>query len=403
MQIIFVHPNFPAQFGHIARHLTTQFGYDCIFVSQQPAKGESPIRRIQYHTKGGAVEKNHFCSRTFENAIWSTHGVYEALAAHPELKPDLIVGHSGFGSTLFLSQLFSCPILNYFELFYHTKNSDMDFRPDFPTGVMEQLRAQARNAMILLDLNECTRGMSPTKWQHSTLPVEYRNKVEVIFDGIDVELWKNGPETNRTFCDWEVPADCKLITYATRGMESMRGFDIFLKAAKKLTALRSDIHVAIVGQDRVCYGGDQKHLGGKTLKEQWFANEVFDASRFHFTGLLPPADLARLFRLSDAHFYLTVPFVLSWSVFNALSCGVTLIASDTSPVREVVKHGENGLLVDFFDVDGFVEQTLKVLDRPDEYRHLGENGRRLMEKQYSYDVCLPRIHQLYREVAASKK
>jgi len=399
VQIVFVHQNFPAQFGHIANLLTNKFGYDCVFVSQQPSQGTSKIRRVKYDIKGGATEKNHFCSRTFENAIWHTHAVHDALAAQKDLKPDLIVGHSGFGSTLFLSQLFDCPVVNYFELFYRQKNSDMDFRPDFATGELEKMRAQARNAMILLDLNHCKAGYSPTKWQHSTLPAEYKPKVEVIFDGIDPELWQAGPEPNRKFGDWEIPAGAKIITYATRGMEAMRGFDIFMRVAKKLTELRDDIHVVVVGQDRVCYGGDQKHLGGKTLREHLFATEVFNFSRFHFLGMLPPPDLARLFRLSDANFYLTVPFVLSWSVFNALSCGAPMIASDTAPVREVITHGENGLLVDFFDVDGFVEQTLKLLDKPDDYRHLGRNGRALVEREYSYDVCLPRIHDLYKRTA----
>src|SRR5262245_10534019 len=114
LHILYVHRNFPAQFGHIAARLANMLGFRCTFVSKLPADWVEGIELVQYVVKGGAVEQNHFCSRTFENAIWHTHAVYEALAARKDLQPDLIVGHSGFGSTLFLRQLYDCPIINYF-------------------------------------------------------------------------------------------------------------------------------------------------------------------------------------------------------------------------------------------------------------------------------------------------
>jgi hypothetical protein len=172
MQIIFVHQNFPAQFGHIAGHLAQTRGHEPVFVSLKPSGKVGPIRMIQYKLKGQATDKNHFCNRVFEDTIWHTHAVYEALAAHPDLHPDLIVGHSGFGSTLFLRELFDCPIVNYFEYFYFSHNSDLDFRPDYPCRPEDHLRSKIRNAMILLDLNNCDRGYSPTEWQHSRLPAE---------------------------------------------------------------------------------------------------------------------------------------------------------------------------------------------------------------------------------------
>ncbi len=83
----------------------------------------------------------HYFSRTFENAVWHAHAVYQACAASGELAPDLIVGHSGFGSTVFLPELFpDVPIINYFEYFYRPHNSDMDFRPDFPPESRDFLR-----------------------------------------------------------------------------------------------------------------------------------------------------------------------------------------------------------------------------------------------------------------------
>jgi glycosyltransferase involved in cell wall biosynthesis len=195
-----------------------------------------------------------------------------------------------------------------------------------------------------------------------------------------------------------LPEGVKVVTYATRGMESMRGFDIFMRFAKQLGDRRPDVQFVIAGQDRVCYGGDQTVTGGRSFKDWVLAQDHYDLSRFHFVGLLPPAVLARLFSLTDLHVYLTVPFVLSWSLLNALACGATVLASDTAPVREVIRDGENGLLVDFFDVEGLVERAERVLASPQTYRPLGQAGVALIRERYSLDVCLPQMLALYESV-----
>lgn len=402
MHVLFVHQNFPAQFGHIADYLANQHGYRCTFISEKPAGWSGKVERIQYHIKGGATAKNHYCSRTFENAIWHTHAVYEALKARRDIKPDLIVGHSGFGSTLYLRELYDCPIVNYFEYYYRTKDSDMDFRPEFPTQEIDKLRARSRNAMLLLDLDNCDLGYSPTHWQRNRFPKLYHDKIRVIFDGIDTNIWKPQPELRqgpRQVGGVTIPEGTRIVTYATRGMESMRGFDIFMKAAKKLCDRRHDVLFLIAGQDRVCYGGDERFTSGKSFKEWVLAQDNYDLSRFKFLGLLPPAELARLFAMTDVHVYLTVPFVLSWSLLNALACGATVVASRTEPVLEMIEHEKNGLLVDFFDVAGFAETVNKVLDAPDDYRFLGHAGAERIREKYSLDVCLPQMLQLYNDAA----
>src|SRR5262249_49274681 len=208
-----------------------------------------------------------YCSRTFENNVWHAHAVFEALQGRPDIRPDLIVGHSGFGSTPFLRELYDAPILNYFEYFYHTKNSDMDFRPNFPATELNRLRARTRNAMILLDLENCDCGYSPTDWQRGRLPAAYRDKVVVIFDGIDTTIWRPWVVVPRRVGHLAFPDGVKVVTYATRGMESMRGFDIFMRFAKQLGDRRADVQFVIAGQDRVCYGGDPSVTGVQSFKE----------------------------------------------------------------------------------------------------------------------------------------
>jgi glycosyltransferase involved in cell wall biosynthesis len=403
MHVLFVHQNFPAQFGQVASFLIRKHGYRCTFVSQTPPGQVDGIDKVQYRVRGGATAQNHYCSRTFENAIWHTHAVYEALRNRPDLRPDLVVGHSGFGSTLFLRDLYRCPIINYFEYFYRPVGSDTDFRPDFPSQEIDRLRARARNAMILLDLENCDAGYSPTRWQHSRLPAVFADKVQVIFDGIDTELWQPRTGLPRRVGQRDVPADVRIVTYVARGMESMRGFDIFMKLAKRIADRRPDVLFAVVGQDRVCYGGDERFTGKKTFKEWVLAQDRYDLSRFVFLGLLPPAELARLLAITDLHVYLTVPFVLSWSLMNALACGAVVLASRTAPVQEMIEHEKNGLLVDFFDLDQMESLAQQILDRPADFKPLGQAGAEMIRRQYSMDVCLPRMLDLYEKTCSGQR
>ena len=239
------------------------------------------------------------------------------------MQPDLIVGHSGFGSTLFLRELFDCPVINYFEYYYRSKGSDLDFRPDLPVRQMDRLRTYSRNAMILLDLENCDRGYSPTRWQRSVLPATYREKVEVIFDGIDTDLWRPLPNVPRRLGNRTLTHGTRLVTYVSRGLEAMRGFDIFMKVAKRIYQQCPNVLFAVVGEDRVCYGGDPKYIGQSSFKKWVLAQDDYDLDRFVFLGRIPQRELACVFSMSDLHIYLTMPFVLSWSLMNALACGAS--------------------------------------------------------------------------------
>lgn len=188
-----------------------------------------------------------------------------------------------------------------------------------------------------------------------------------------------------------------MLTYATRGMESMRGFDIFMRLAKRLMDRFPDLIVLIAGQDRAAYGNDERVTGNPSFKDWVLSQDAYDLSRIHFLGLIPREALADLFSVTDLHVYLTVPFVLSWSLLNALACGAMVLASDTAPVREVITHGQTGLLADFFDVDAMERQAAEVLSRPADFRHLGEAGVRLVREEYDAEVCLPRMVAMYAE------
>lgn len=401
MHILFVHKNYPAQFGQIAAHLVRSHGYRCTFLSEKPGGTDGGVERIQFAARGGARRETHYTSRTFENQIWSSHAVYETLRERRDIQPDLIVGHSGFASTLFLRELYDAPIIQYFEYFYHTHGCDFDFRSDLPPPPeIDRLRLRARNAMLLLDLHNCDAGYAPTHFQRAQLPPEYQPKIRCIFDGIDTSFWKPVNSPARHVAGIEIPAGHRVVTYVSRGLESLRGFDIFMRVAHRICSERDDVTVLVVGEDRIAYGGDARFTDGKSFKQWVLDNNDFDLSRIHFIGRVPPSQLVSLFSLSDLHIYLTAPFVLSWSLLNALSCQATILASDTAPVREAIRHGVNGLLCDFFDVDRWVEAALEVIDNPERFRDLGIAGRHLVEQKYALAPCLDAMLQLYRDAAS---
>ena len=400
MQILFVHPNYPAQFGPVISRLSQRDDVDCVFVTKNVSGVRDGVRCIKYDTKGGATKDTHYCSRTFENAVWHAHGVYEACKAQRDLKPDLIVGHSGFGTTVFLSELYEAPIINLFEFYYRPHDSDLDFRPDFPTQKINYLRSHTRNAMILLDLETCAAGYAPTAWQWSLLPDPWQPKVEVIHDGIDMNFWQRR-NIARRIGDEDIPGGTRIVTYVSRGLESMRGFDIFVRVANRIAAEMPNVLFVVVGADKVHYGNDLNHIQTKTFREHVLLKEKPDLSRFRFLGVVSREQLADIFSLSDLHIFLTVPFVLSWSVLNAMACECTIVGSDTPPVLEVIRNGDNGLLANFFDVDGLAAQALRVLKAPQDYRLLGERARELIQERYSLDVTFPKMWSLFNRTLAA--
>jgi glycosyltransferase involved in cell wall biosynthesis len=416
MHVLYVHQNFPAQFGHIAYHLAQKPGWRCTFVSETEAGNVQGIEKIQYRRTGGATQHTHFCSRTFENSVFNCDGVWAALKARPDVRPDLIVGHSGFGSTLFLRDLYpTTPIVNLFEYYYRPRHpeSDMGYRSDLGWVLPEifYLRARCRNAMILLDLENCTVGYCPTEFQRSTFPETYRDKVRSIFDGIERSVYHGHEEalrppverrTARKIGGVEVPASTRVLTYVSRGFESMRCFDLFMKSAKIIYQKFPDVVFLIVGTDRIAYGGDESFLPqGMTFKQWTVAQDQYDLSRFVFLGNVQPRELAQLLAASDLHIYLTVPFVLSWSMMDAMSCGAVVLGSDTAPVREMIRDGENGLLANLFDVEQIADKAVAALRDPAAFRPLGRAAEKLIAGRYSVEAVLPRMIEVYESAAST--
>lgn len=398
MHVLFAHRNFPAQFRHIMPHLVSRHGIRCSFVSAKAAGATgSGIQRIQYKPRCKASPRTSYCGRSHENQMWASQAIVEALAARDDLKPDLIVAHSGFFTVSFLRELYDCPIVNLFEYYYHSTESDCDFRSDlFDQELIQRIRTRARNSTFLLDLESCDVGYCPTEWQRSRFPIEFQQKLSVCHDGVDTEYWT--PSSGSRFEGLTISAETKVVTYVTRGFESMRGFDIFMKVAKRICDMRNDVVFLVAGSDRIAYGADRRLTGGGSFKDWVLRQDDYDLDRIRFLGYVPKETVRAMYRRSDLHIYLTAPFVISWSPLDAMSCGCLVLGSKTSPVQEVIQHGQNGLLCDFFDVDRMVRQANDALDNPFACRELRENARQTIASRFALDVCLPQLTQLYKSL-----
>jgi glycosyltransferase involved in cell wall biosynthesis len=357
------------------------------------------VEKVIYRAR--AADDGDPASRRFTEAVACSRGVYEALKARPDVKPDLVVAHGSFGTSRFLPYLYDCPIIGFFEFFYRGRGQEVGYRPDEPVTDEMLFRCRTGNTMTLLDLENCDAAWCPTEHQKSLMPEAYRHKVEAVHDGIDADLFRRDPAAPRVLPDGTaIPDGTRVVTYVTRGFEQARGFDVFMRAAKLIHQRFPDVIFAIAGTDRVFYGGAGQCRGERSFRERVLKEGDYDPSRFRFVGVIPPSAVARLFSISDLHVFLTVPFVTSWSVLEAMSSSCVVLASDQACVRDYLTHGVNGLLCDFFDVEGLARQAVEVLKDPPAFLHLGEAARRTVEQTFSIDATFPKIKAMFERVAA---
>ena len=396
MNVLFVHPNFPAQFRHIARLLAEE-GHRVVFVTANarkdwriPGVGRLIYRVPDKKTAGGAEQD------VFHELRRQEQQAEAALRACMDLKkqgftPHLIYGASGWGCTWFLRDLFpKARLAGYFEWFYNPDSADSRFGGHEPT-LGNRVNLRLRNTVIVNDLLVCDLCITPSRWQQSQFPPALRERLTVLHDGIDADYFSPDPspaEIPGLRLDGTVP----LITYATRGMEPYRGFPQFIEAMGMVLAKHPQAHVVVAGEDRVCYGAPR--ADGKTWKEYMLSQVVLPPDRVHFVGSLPYGQYRALLRHSSVHVYLSRPFVLSWSLLESLSCGALVAASDTGPVQEVIRHRANGLLFDFFLPNNLARTVLRALDRQEKLRPLREAARQTILDRYALATLLPRLKGL---------
>lgn len=391
-RILFLHPNFPAQFRHLAMVLAKSPKHQVVYGTAREEGQIEGVQKILYKPSREVRPETHHYVRPLESAVLEGQAVYRIAQQLSDkgFVPDVVYAHSGWGPGLFVKDIFpKAKFCCFFEWYYHAHGTDADFDPADPLDADAEARIRIKNAPILLDLASCDYGLSPTQWQRHQFPPEFHSKIKVLHDGIDTEYFQPKPGAKLVLPDvnLDLSAVDEIVTYVARGMEPYRGFPQFMEAIALLQQKRPNCHVVVVGADRVAYG--KKLPNGKTYKQHMLETLSLDLSRLHFTGRLPYNQYLQVLQASSVHVYLTRPFVLSWSMLESMSAGCLLVASDTAPVKEVIKDGQNGLLVDFFSPQQVCDRIQEALNHPDGMAELRANARRTIQKTYDLVKLLP--------------
>jgi glycosyltransferase involved in cell wall biosynthesis len=406
MQVLFIHQNFPGQYPHLAAALLKR-GDQVVAIGGPTARELPgvPLHRYDPMPTGG-VPPCHPWAADFQTKLLRAEAVARLLdrLIGQGLMPDLVVGHPGWGELLALKDLLpDVPVLHQVEFVYQMEGGDVGFDPEFSGSAWAvRTRLRLKRAPQLLAFHDFDWGLAPTAWQASTAPAEFRDRISVIHEGIDTDLIAPRPVSTISLQKAGLsfrPGD-ELVSFVARNLEPYRGFHVFLRMLPRLQALRPNAHVLIVGGEGVSYGSAP--AGGGSWK-QALLKELegqLDLSRVHFVGKVPHPVLHDLFRVAACHVYLTYPFVLSWSLLEAMACGAVVIGSATPPVQEVIRDGANGLLVDFFNGEALAERIAAVLAHPAYHRPLGEQARADVVAGYDLNsVCLPRQLELVDRLA----
>lgn len=391
MRILFVHVNFPAQFRNAATFLGRDPENEVVFLTQEdrPDWSIPGVRKAVYAPDMTATDPLAGLLGNSGNAARHAGAAMRAAARlrSEGFVPHVICGHSGWGPTMFLRDVFpEAAFVGYFEWFYNIDSADMRFSGNPPT-LQSRTSVRVNNLPILTDLHGCDLGMCPTRWQLEQFPVEFRSKISVIHDGLDTEFFSPDPSARMVLPGLDLSGATEILTYATRGMEPYRGFPQFLEAAMEVVRRRPQCHVVIGGEDRCCYGSPPEP--GKTWKQVLVERLQPDPERIHFVGTLPYGQYRALLRASSVHVYLTRPFVLSWSFLEALSCGCLVVASDTEPVREVARDGHNALLTDFHSPTAIADRIVDALENRTHLTGVRAQARQTVLDGYDVRRLLP--------------
>jgi len=401
MNYLFIHQNFPGQFRHIAKLLADDPANEVIGIGNASNLKSKPvlhprIRLLAYQPHQTGHKETHNYIRDFEGHIRRGQAVVRLLLklrAEESYKPDVIMVHPGWGEGLFLKDVFPQPkIIHYFEFYYQGSGSDTGFDPEFPNTFDDQLRVRIKNSTQLHSLIGCDSGISPTNWQKTRYPTELQHKIEVIHEGIDTTVVCPNPNASVTINGKRFQLGDELITYVARNLEPYRGIHTFMRSIPAIQSKRPNARIIIVGGNDVSYG--KKLPQGETYRQRYCAeiNDMVDWSKVFFVGNLPYADYLKVLQVSAAHVYLTYPFVLSWSMLEAMSAGCLLIASNTAPVKEVIEHGENGLLFDFFDHEELSMLVAQALENMTGYQNLRNSARNKIISDFDLStVCMPKL------------
>lgn len=398
MNILFVHQNFPGQYRELFQWLVAQGGHEIVFLTQRrdvpPVEGAEIVIYSPHHK---AAEDAYALSSYWEECCGNGYGAAQACETLKDegFRPDIILGHVGWGELTFMKQVWpDVPVLGLFEYFFLSEGGSVGFDPEFPASDQARFTMHARNAVNFANIQTVDLGHSPTRWQRDTFPQSFHDKIYVCHDGIRTDLLRPDDKAQVKLgrIDRPLTRRDEVFTYMARNMEPTRGFHVFMRALPGILEARPEARALILGGNETSYGRKSGAPGGWRAEMEREVGDRIDWDRVHFLGRVPYSAYRQIIQISRCHIYLTVPFVLSWSLLESMSMGATVVASDVAPVREAVEHERTGLLVDFFRPDALAQQVIEVLQRPEDFSHLGRLARDFVVETHDFHTRTLPVH-----------
>ncbi|MEL6464920.1 MAG: glycosyltransferase family 4 protein [Pseudomonadota bacterium] len=411
MNFLFVHQNMPGQYRELIQWLAAQNEHDIVFLTQRKKAPQfAGVRTVTYTPHHVAKDDAYGLSKAWEAAVGSGFGAVQALKKIVEagFVPDIVIGHIGWGEmTFFREVLPDTPMIGLFEYYYLTHGGPVNFDPESPSNDHTPYLLSARNVVPQVNINVVDLGHSPTYWQRDRFPKPFHDKIYVCHDGIRTDTLRPDPEAHVTLGRIGRPLTRKdeVVTYMSRNLETTRGYHQFMRAVPHIQKARPNARILVIGGNDASYGGKNTHPGGLRGQMEKEVGHLIDWDRLHFLGQVPFESYQSIIQISSCHLYLSMPFVLSWSLLESMSMEATIVASDVAPVREAIEHGKTGLLVDYFDPKAIAAQVVDVLENPRDHAHLGPAARQHVVDTYDFEtVCLPEhIRQINALVPAAKQ
>jgi glycosyltransferase involved in cell wall biosynthesis len=413
VNFLFVHQNFPGQYVHIVRSLLADNearpGTHQIVFMTEPNQNHMPgVRKVTYAKPPEMSPTLAWDTREYETSARRAQAAYRGALQIKALgfQPDVIIGHHGWGELLNLVDAFpGVPVIGYFEFFYRILGTDVNFDPEFPMDTAMFGGVRGKNSTNLLALNLEQYGQTPTKWQHSTYPEWAKKQITIIEEGVDLETCKPDPalrKKNLTVGKLTVTPKQKLITYVARNLEPYRGFHTVMRALPRILRERPDVVVSLVGGDGVSYGMLPRQGGNWRNHMMKEVGEGIDVNRVHFMGKVEYTEHLTLLQRSDAHIYLSYPFVASWSLREALACGCVVVGADTPTVTEFVQHEVTGLTTPTLDPNALAETVLRALGDTKLAAKIRVNAREFAEKKLSMPDYINRYRAYIEDVTGKQ-
>ncbi len=397
MKLLFVHQNMPGQYREIVQWLLATGDHEIAFLTQRRKPPQfDGLRTVIYKPHHVPGKEAYGLSKVWEEAAGSGFGAAMAarkLEREEGFKPDIVIGHVGWGELTFFKQIWpDVPIIGYFEYYYNLHGGLVGFDREETVSDHAPFLMQARNAVPLANIETVDLGQCPTLWQRDRFPQSFHDRIYVCHDGIRADKLVPNAQASLALgrLDQPLTREDEVITYVARNLEKTRGFHMLMRALPRILRDRPKARVLIIGGNDVSYGGKSETPGGLRAEMEREVGEELDWSRLHFLGQIPYPDFQTLIQLSRCHIYLTMPFVLSWSLMESMAMQATIVASDVAPVRELITHGETGLLVDFHDPGALAQQVIDVVADPAAHAHMGPAARAHILDHHDFRTrCLP--------------